>query len=209
MTGGEAIGGGFDAIVLAAGSGTRFGGGKLLAPWRGGVLLDGALAAAFAAPVWTVVVVTGAMAPEVAAAATAFAAREGVADRLIIIHAENHAEGMGASLRRGAAALSADSAGVFVFLGDMPRVPPAVLAPLAAAVRAGAPAAAPVWEGQRGHPALIGAGLLPGLAKLKGDAGARAVLKDLGERLALVEAPDDGVLFDVDERGDLDARPGR
>lgn len=200
---------GFDAIVLAAGSASRFGGGKLLAPWNGGVLLDGALAAAFAAPVRTVIVVTGAQGPEVAVAATAFAAREGVADRLVMVHADDYAEGMGASLRRGAAALQPDCEGVFVFLGDMPRIPAAVLEPLAAAVRAGAPAAAPSFQRQRGHPALIGAELLPGLLTLKGDAGARAVLKDLGPRLTLIESHDDGVLFDVDERRDLDATQGR
>ncbi len=104
---------------------------------------------------------------------------------------------------QSAAELPADCAGAFVFLGDMPRVPHAVLERLASAVRAGAPAAAPVFEGQRGHPALIGAALLPQLATLSGDAGARAILKELGEWLALVEAPDDGVLFDVDQRGDL------
>lgn len=114
---------------------------------------------------------------------------------------------MGASLRRAAAELPADCAGAFVFLGDMPRVPHAVLEGLAQAVRAGAPAAAPVFEGRRGHPALIGAGLLPRLLTLHGDAGARAILKDLGGALALVTAPDDGVLFDVDERGDLAGQP--
>ena len=95
------------------------------------------------------------------------------------------------------------AAGVFVLLGDMPRVPHAVLARLAEAVRAGAPAAAPVFEGQRGHPALLGQELLPQLPALSGDVGARAILKDLGDRLVLVDAPDDGVLFDVDERSDL------
>ncbi len=193
----------FEAIVLAAGAGSRFGGGKLLAPWMGGVLLDGALAAAFAAPVGRVIVVTGADGEAVAAAARAFAQRTGETERLHVVHAEDHAQGMGASLRRGAAELSADCAGVFVLLGDMPRVPHSVLAPLAEAVRAGAPAAAPLFGGQRGHPALIGAELLPGLLALTGDAGARNILKDLGERLARVAAPDDGVLFDVDERGDL------
>lgn len=201
--------GGFDAIVLAAGSGARFGGGKLLAPWRGGILLDGALAAAFAAPARSVIVVTGAQGLEVEAAARRHADLAGMTTRLSLVHADDHAEGMGASLRRGAGALPADCAGVFVFLGDMPRIPPAVLAPLAAAVRAGAPAAAPVFQGQRGHPALIGAALLPRLAALTGDAGARAVLKDLGSQLALIEAPDDGVLFDVDRRGDLDEPTGR
>lgn len=193
----------FEAIVLAAGAGSRFGGGKLLAPWQGGVLLDGALAAAFAAPVARVIVVSGADGEAVATAARAFAQRTGETARLYVVHAKDHAEGMGASLRRGAAELPADCAGVFVLLGDMPRVPHTVLSPLAEAVRAGAPAAAPVFEGQRGHPALIGAGLLPGLLTLAGDAGARTILKDLGDRLARVAAPDDGVLFDVDERSDL------
>jgi molybdenum cofactor cytidylyltransferase len=110
---------------------------------------------------------------------------------------------MGASLRTAARALPADTAGVFVLLGDMPRIPAAVFAPLIAALEAGAPAAAPVFQGQRGHPALIGAGLIPRLLTLKGDAGARAILKDLGPALALVEAPDDGVLFDVDRPSDL------
>lgn len=193
----------FEAIVLAAGAGSRFGGGKLLAPWAGGVLLDGALAAAFAAPVVRVIVVTGADGEAVADAARTFAQGAGQAARLHVVYADDHAQGMGVSLRRGAAELSADCAGVFVLLGDMPRVPHGVLLPLAEAICAGAPAAAPVFEGQRGHPALIGAELLPGLLTLTGDAGARSILKDLGDRLARVVAPDDGVLFDVDERGDL------
>ncbi|WP_312164674.1 NTP transferase domain-containing protein [Phenylobacterium sp.] len=193
----------FEAVVLAAGAGRRFGGGKLLAPWAGGALLDGALAAAFAAPVRRVIVVTGADGEQVGAAARAFAVRLGAQDRLLVVHAADHDEGMGASLRRAAAVLPADCAGAFVFLGDMPRVPHGVLESLARAVRAGAPAAAPVFEGQRGHPALIGPALLPQLLTLQGDAGARAILKDLGQRLALVQAPDDGVLFDVDQPGDL------
>jgi molybdenum cofactor cytidylyltransferase len=201
MTGGDA----FEAILLAAGSGTRFGGGKLLAPWRGGVLIEGALAAALAAPVARVVVVTGADGEAVGRVVRAYADRTGQAARLRVVHAPDHAEGMGASLRTAAADLSANARGVFVFLGDMPRIPTGIAEALVQAVRDGAPAAAPVFRGERGHPALIGRDLIPQLLTLKGDAGARAVLKDLGDRLARVEAPDDGVLFDVDERGDLDA----
>jgi molybdenum cofactor cytidylyltransferase len=194
----------FEAVVLAAGTGSRFGGGKLLAPWGGGVLLDAALACALAAPVRGVSVVTGADARRVAAAAQAYAARAGQAARLRIVEARDHAQGMGASLRAGIAALPGDAAAVFVFLGDMPRVPVAVLGPMAAALRAGAPAAAPVFAGRRGNPVLLGAALFPDLLALTGDQGARQVLQALGDGLALVEAPDDGVLFDVDERGDLE-----
>lgn len=193
----------FEAIVLAAGSGSRFGGGKLLAPWRGGVLLDGALAAALAAPARSVILATGAQGDRVAATARRLAHRMGEDERLRIVEVADHAEGMGASLRVAAAALPDDAAGVFVFLGDMPRVPLAVLAQMAAAVRAGAPAAAPQFDGRRGNPVLLGAGLIPALGALSGDKGAREILSELGARLALVEAPDDGVLFDVDRPGDL------
>ncbi|CAN5698480.1 NTP transferase domain-containing protein [soil metagenome] len=195
--------GGFEAIVLAAGAGTRFGGGKLLAPYGDGVLLDGALRAAFAAPVRGVTVVTGSDPSRVGAAVKAYARQAGGYERLRIVHAVDHAEGMGASLRHGAAALPADTQGVFVFLGDMPSIPVSVLQPLAQAVRDGAPAAAATFDGKRGHPAVIGAELIPQLLTLKGDAGARAVLQGLGDQLVLIEAPDDGVLFDVDKPGDL------
>lgn len=186
------LGSGLEAIVLAAGSGSRFGGRKLLAPWGAGVLLQGALAAAHAAPVRAVTVVTGADAEDVAAVVGAF-------DPTIrLVHAPDHAEGMGASLRAGIASLPADTAGAFIFLGDMPRVPHAVLPRLAEALATGAPAAAPVFDGRRGNPVLIGRGLFPRLLALSGDTGARAVLQGLGDRLAVIEAPDDGVLFDVD-----------
>ena len=192
-----------EAVVLAAGAAQRFGGGKLTAPWRGGVLLDGALAAAFAAPVRSVTVVTGADAG-VAGAARGFAKRSGQAARLRLVVAPDHAEGMAASLRAGVASLPLDADGAFVFLGDMPRVPAGVLAPLAAAIAAGHAAAAPVFAGRRGHPAVFARALFPELVALRGDEGARAVLQRLGPALPLIEAPDDGVLFDVDERGDLE-----
>jgi molybdenum cofactor cytidylyltransferase len=188
-------------VVLAAGSGSRFGGGKLLAAWNAGVLLEGALAAAFAAPVRSVTVVIGADAPAVAAAARAFD------PRTVIVHAPDYAEGMAASLRTGIASLPADAAGAFIFLGDMPRVPTAVLERMAQAVSAGAEAAAPVYRDRRGNPVLIGRALFPDLLALTGDAGARGVLQGLGQRLALIESPDDGVLFDVDRPEDLRKLP--
>lgn len=186
----------FAAIVLAAGSARRFGGRKLLAPFEGRPLLHHALASARAAPVDQLVVVTGAEAPVVEACVRAF-------DPAIrLVHAADHAEGMAASLRAGVAAV-AGADGAFVFLGDMPRVPHAVLEPLAVAVRAGAAAAAPVFGGRRGNPVLLSAKLFPEVAGLTGDRGARPILDGLGAGLSLVEASDAGVLFDVDHPSDL------
>ena len=186
--------GALEAVVLAAGAGTRFGGGKLTAAWGGGRLIDGAIAAALAAPVRGVVVVTG------ADPAAAGLSGDG---RLRLVHAPDYAEGMAASLRAGIAALAADTAGAFLFLGDMPRVPHATAPALAEALAAGALAAAPVFAGRRGHPVIFARALFADLLMLRGDQGARSILDHLGDRLALVPAPDAGVLFDVDSPGDL------
>ena len=190
----------FAALVLAAGSASRFGGGKLLAAFQGRPLLHGALAAAQAAAPGAVTVVTGADAEAVAAYVRGFD------PKIRLVHAADHAEGMAASLRAGIASLPPEIQAAFVFLGDMPRVPHAVLGRLAAAVVAGAPAAAPVFGGRRGNPVVLSQTLFTNVAALSGDVGARPILQALGARLALVDAPDDGVLFDVDERSDLAGR---
>ncbi len=186
-----------EAVVLAAGAGSRFGGGKLLTAYGRGVLLDGALSAAFAAPVRRVTVVTGADGSQVAEAAMAYD------PSVQIVDAHDWEEGMAASLRAGLAGLPADAERCMIFLGDMPRVPHSILKPLCQAVAGGAPAAAPVFRGRRGHPAVLARALFPQVMALRGDQGARTILDALGDRLALVEAPDDGVLYDVDEPADL------
>jgi molybdenum cofactor cytidylyltransferase len=177
-----------DAIVLAAGFGKRFGGKKLVSRYADSLLIDQALAAAKAAPARTVTVVVGAD-PDVETAALAAGAK--------VVRAADFAEGLSASLRAGIASLPDDCAGAFIFLGDMPRIPHAVLPKLAGAFEAGAVAAQPVHQGQRGHPALIGRALFPQIMLLTGDMGAGRLLADLGDQVALIEAGD-GVLFDVD-----------
>ena len=188
----ETPSGAFHAVILAAGAGTRFGGEKLRASWCGRPLIAGAVAAACASPAATLTLVTG------ADPAVAEAAREGCGRLLVVVHAPDWSEGMAASLRAGFSSVPAGAAGVFVFLGDMPRIPHALAGELAAALAGGAVAAAPVCGGRRGHPVLVGPGLLAQVALLSGEGGLNGVLAGLGARLALVETSDDGVLFDVD-----------
>lgn len=193
---------GIHAIVLAAGAGARFGGRKLLAPFRGGRLIDAALASAFTAPVESVQVVVGYDAQAVSAAAIAFAA-DIAETRLRIVDAPDHAEGLAASLRAGIGALPGNASGALVFLGDMPMIPDHVLEPLCRAL-ANAPAAVPVYDGQWGHPAAFSERLFPQLIQLEGDRGARGLLRTLGARVAEIASPTGGVLADVDTPQDLD-----
>ena len=83
--------------MLAAGAGERFGGRKQLAPLDGRPLLEHVLAAMAQTPLDRVVVVLGAHAGEVRAAVPLHGAEPVVA--------ADWAEGMGASLRAGVAAL--------------------------------------------------------------------------------------------------------
>jgi molybdenum cofactor cytidylyltransferase len=124
--------------------------------------------------------------------------------RLRIVQARDHALGMAASLAAGLAALPPDTAGAFVLLGDMPLVPRDIPFRLALALAGDGLASAPVFEGRRGHPVLFSAALFDALSDLSGDHGARDVLESLGESVALIEAADAGVLFDVDAPADLE-----
>jgi molybdenum cofactor cytidylyltransferase len=191
-----------EAIVLAAGAGRRFGGRKLLASFEGRPLIAGALDAAFAAPVGKVWLTTDGD-PELTTVAHDHARTLGREDDLAIVLVKDAAEGMGASLRAAVAALPVETAAAFVFLGDMPRIPPGLAQSLVDALAAGFDLAAPRFGGQRGHPVLFGRICFPALLGLTGDAGARDLLSRAGERLTLVDSPDAGVLFDVDLPGDL------
>ncbi len=191
-----------DAVILAAGAGRRFGGRKLLASFEGRPLIAGALDAAFAAPVRRVILATDGD-PDLAAVARDHARSLDCGRDLEIVTTPDAAEGMGASLRAAVGALASETDGVFVFLGDMPRIPPGLAQALAQALTPGVDAVAPCYAGRRGHPVLFGRTCFPALKSLAGDTGARELLAMLGGRLALVGTPDSGVLFDVDRPEDL------
>lgn len=184
------------AILLAAGSSTRFGGGKLLAPWRGRLLYEHALDALLASPaiVETLVVVQPGFAVP--------PARPGC--RFIVN--PDHAEGMGASLRAGVQAAPADADAYLVALADMPRITPALLASLIAChASAGKPIVVPLCGGHRGHPVMIAAGLRETLLAVTGDVGAREIIRAHPEWVAEFETEDAAVLFDVDVPADFPA----
>jgi molybdenum cofactor cytidylyltransferase len=190
------------ALVLAAGAGRRFGGRKLLAPWRGAPLICAALDAAASAPLDGLTVVTGADSRDVAEAVADWA-RRNPGPGVEVVHASEHHEGLAASLRTGLRALPPAADGVVIFLGDMPRIPDGIVRALLDSLGRDGLAAAPLFENRRGHPVLVRRDLLPALLGLVGDAGAKSVLDGLGDRLVLVPATESGVLFDVDVVEDL------
>jgi molybdenum cofactor cytidylyltransferase len=186
------------AILLAAGSSTRFGGQKLLVPWRGRPLYEHALDALISSPsvAETIVVVQpGFVAPP--------------RPRCRFVENPEHEEGMGASLRTGVRAAAGDADAYLAALADMPRITPGLIAALVARYpQAGRPVIVPVCRGRRGHPVIIGAGLRGALLALTGDVGARELIHAHPEWVATFETEDESVLFDVDWPADLQAGEG-
>jgi molybdenum cofactor cytidylyltransferase len=191
-----------EAIVLAAGRGVRFGGGKLVAPFNGGPLIASALLTAFLAPVRRVFVAIGPD-PAVRKAVEATATRLVASERLVLVSIEHPEEGVAASLRTAVQALPDDAMGAFVFLGDMPAIDPATPRRLARALSGPEGVVAPTFLGRRGHPVLFGAAWFPALRALSGDEGARALVESAGARLARIPVEDPGIHLDVDRPEDL------
>jgi len=186
-------------ILLAAGEGRRFGGGKLLQPLADGTPL--ALAAADTLRRGGVERVMAVVRPDDPGLARHL---EGAGAEAVPSAASER--GMGASLAAGVAA-APEAEGWLIALADMPWIAPATVAAVAGAVRAGALLAAPVHGGRGGHPVGFSAALGDELRALDGDAGARGVVAGHRQRLVQVAVDDPGVLRDVDEPGDLREGP--
>jgi molybdenum cofactor cytidylyltransferase len=190
------------AIVLAAGHGAHFDAtrGKLLTDFGGRPLVRCAVEAALGSKASKTIVVTGHTSDEMERALAGLP--------VVFAYNPDFASGMASSLRAGLAH-AADSAGALALLADMPDVTSAILDQLIAAFNC-APdraAVAPVYQGRRGNPVLLGRRLFPRLALLKGDEGARRLLGST-EAVLEIAVDDKSVLADIDTREDLERALG-
>jgi len=110
-------------------------------------------------------------------------------------------DGMGATLAQGIEAVCGWD-GVLVALGDMPDIRPETFTAVAGAL-ARAPIARPACNGRPGHPVGFAQRFFPELARLRGDSGARSLLREHAELVTAVNLDDPGILRDVDTPQDL------
>jgi molybdenum cofactor cytidylyltransferase len=182
-------------ILLAAGAARRFGGGKLMHALPGGTALGVAAAQTLCAALPGSLAVVKPGDADLADALRYTGLR--------IVECANARLGMGASLACGIAA-AGDAHGWVIALADMPLVKAETIVAVADALRAGAPLAAPVYRGERGHPVGFSARFRDELAALNTDQGARTVLQAHREELRLIDCNDGGIIYDVDQAADLD-----
>jgi nicotine blue oxidoreductase len=180
------------AVVLAAGASTRMGSPKALREYGGRAALSRVVEACREGGCAPVLVVVGADAEAVGAAAR----RAGAA----VVENGAWARGRSTSVKAALPHLPGGARGVLVFPVDHPLVEGEVVRALLAAFD-GDPSAGvvlPVHGGRRGHPVLFAAACLPAIAALGDDEPLRSVVHAPGRRVLEVPVPGDSVLRNLD-----------
>ena len=183
------------AVVPGAGLSRRMGQEKILLRLGGASVLERVLATLSAAGVLERVVVLRPDLPEAAEQARRAGAR-------VALNAHPREE-MLLSIRLGIAVLSPAVDAFFIWPADHPAVAAQTLGLLA---RAGGPGrvALPVHAGRRGHPALVGAELIPAIAAIPPGQGLRYLWRTRPELLVEVPVDDSGVLVDLNTPDDYE-----
>jgi CTP:molybdopterin cytidylyltransferase MocA len=198
------------ALILAAGEGRRFGGGKLHALYRGHPLLSYVLDVVEVARKRGLIEGGHVVVAADDERAMMLAQARGL-DTVI-----NHtpALGLSHSVRLGLAVLETrtveEAGAALVFLGDQPLVRPDVVEALVAAWKAGSgPIVRPRYEAgpeAGGHPVLLARSIWERARQLEGDRGFSALLESNPPETVTLDVQGDNP--DVDTRADLNSLEG-
>ncbi len=184
-------------LVLAAGRGERFGGGKLLAKLASGkTILETTIVGMLAALSDVTVVVR-----RDDALLALVESRFGRASVKIVIN-DDADEGLASSIACGVAA-NPTAGGWLIALADMPFVQRETIDALVAQLQSPAAIVVPTFAKQRGHPVGFGRNYKDELLSLRGDSGARRIVRRHADLVREVPVADSGILKDIDTRTDL------
>jgi molybdenum cofactor cytidylyltransferase len=175
-------------LILAAGESRRMGFPKALLRYREGTFLD-RLAGLFAARCSPVIVVLGAEADRIRAAAHPAAT---------FVVNPDWVRGQTTSMQCGLGAVPPDADGVLFTLVDHPAVAPATIDALLAGPRA-ALLRVPQYHGRRGHPIWFSRGVIPEFLALPETGAARDVVRSHTAQTEFLDVDDPGILADIDD----------
>jgi molybdenum cofactor cytidylyltransferase len=179
------------AIILAAGLSSRMGRFKPLLPLGPVTVVERVSGLYRGAGINDICVVTGHQADAVRAVLAPHGVRW--------VENKDYAQGMFSSLVAGIGALPAESTGFFVHPVDIPLVRRSTVTALAQRFQDDPEAVLhPTFDGRRGHPPLVPAGLAPAILRWSGQGGLRGFWNC--RPIAMKEMPvaDEAILLDLD-----------
>jgi molybdenum cofactor cytidylyltransferase len=185
-----------DTVILAAGSSRRLGFNKLFLSVNGEPVLTRTLRTFLDLRIGTIFVVTG-------------FERERIERLLkdapvVLVHNSSFEQGMSTSVRAVLPFIDTGHA-LFLHLGDKPFVKGETLQRMTESFAKGThPIILPVYQGQKGHPALIDVTkYVEEMRALEGDTALRPIIERHSQDILYVEG-DEGILIDLDTDEDID-----
>ncbi|MEZ0287611.1 MAG: NTP transferase domain-containing protein [Methylophilus sp.] len=128
-----------------------------------------------------------------------------IAQGLRVTQCTAHSTEMADSLRLGVQAAQAafpNASGFVIALADMPYIQPGTIRKVADQLQSAA-IVQPAFNGQRGHPVGFARQFAQALLAVRGDQGAREVLRAHQNEVFLLHCDDQGIVRDIDTLADL------
>lgn len=185
------------AIILAAGLSSRMGMPKQLLTLGNKTLIRIVTENVLASAADEVLVVTGHLEKEVSAA---------VSDLPVnIIYNPRYEQGQGASLALGVQSINEKASAFLVLMSDQPLITASLISlAIDEFMKNSCLVLRPTHKGLPGHPVVFSASMRAELEALKGDEGARQILKKLGDKVRYLPVLDEAVVFDIDTPVDFE-----
>lgn len=188
-------------IILAAGMSTRFGSPKQLLKIGDSTLLVMVIDAALKSELDRVVLVLGHRADEIKASIGSSLS----GSRLKTIINPCYQEGMATSLQCALKAVRTGFPSIMVLMGDQPLLSDQVINILLRRFRGSEKdICIPVYNGKRGLPVCLTERFYDDILEIKGDIGAREIIRDNPKDVMTVEMEGANAFIDVDNEADLE-----
>ncbi|MCS7265135.1 MAG: nucleotidyltransferase family protein [Armatimonadetes bacterium] len=184
------------AIVLAAGQGSRMGGGKLLLPLIDSTVIERTVQNFLSVPVSDLVVVIGVYGLAIKSRLQRFPIR--FAFNL------DPLSDMAESIRCGLKIINPAEIKAFLIMpADMPLVLPETIRKIIVSLLKGDKAIAlPVFQNRRGHPVVFRSNFYEKVLNFRSPQGIRPLVHDDPSQVLLIEVEDEGVILDLDNWDD-------
>lgn len=185
------------AIILAAGSSTRFGDkNKLLKPFMDSSIFGHVVKTMTNLPIAEVILVTGYEHEKIAEAIKH--------SNVHIIHNSEFQTGIASSIKCGVSAASQKTEGYMICLGDMPYITMEYIKNLLDTfINSQIPSIiVPTFQYRKGNPVIFSKNFIDDLLKIEGDKGAREVIDNHPDSIIEVQIRKETYFFDVDTLAD-------
>ena len=186
------------AILLAAGQSKRIRGeNKLLKKYKGKILINHILKSLITSKVNKIIIVLGHENRKIKKIALK-------SKKIIFVFNSNYARGISTSIKCGIKKISKKNIGFLITHADMPLVTKTIVNTLCSALKnKNKEIFVPVYKKKIGNPLAFKYSMIKSLKKIKGDRGAKKLIRSNKSKVQLVKMKSKSILIDFDQLKDF------